>query len=87
MIWWRWWKCFLLAAGKKAAEDEHEHTYKNALYVIIVSSKFNDEIGESRQKSNHKAFGEMRKPNYAMENATVSEGNEFSFFGQNNIQK
>lgn len=56
VIWWRWWKCFLLAAGKKAAEDEHEHTYKNALYVIIVSSKFNDEIGESRQKSNQQSI-------------------------------
>lgn len=41
---------------KKTAEDEHEHTYKNALYVIIVSSKFNDEIGESRQKSNQQSI-------------------------------
>lgn len=36
--------------------NTNTHIYKNALYVIIASSKFNDEIGESRQKSNQQSI-------------------------------
>ena len=36
-------------------EQEHEHTIY-ILYVIIVNSKFNNEIGESRQKSNQQSI-------------------------------
>lgn len=49
--------------------------YKNALYAIIVSWKFNDEIGESRQKSNQQSIQRNTKAKLCQWNATASEAN------------
>lgn len=45
--------CFV---WQKEVKDEQEHEHIYILYVIIVNSKFNDEIGESRQKSNQQSI-------------------------------
>lgn len=43
--------------GRKEVKDEQEHEHTiYILDVIIVNSKFNDEIGESRQKSNQQSI-------------------------------